>query len=546
MKAWLMFIGSSLLVSCGAIKVENKSETQAWQQPDEAFRIGRGYDSQALEPVRGDCLMNPEKYLVSNWLDAQGVKAQISETRISSRESLYRELNLTSNAKVKYGPFSGGGSFTQYEKFTASDDSFTWLFSLKAAIGSKTLQTEQLDLDAFKPEARQLILAVRAGNFAAKKSFHSLCGHQFIRSVQLGGALTDVLEISAKAVDQVKQLSAKMKASYGSGSFGISGKASLRSLFEEAEKSSFLKREFQQVGGERIEFQLTDANVKDVLDQYVRDLRQQNAAVIEVELADWDTVLDFAPSDPIDIARSMRIDQLLRQLWRYQDTLHKIESALDLYEQDYYDFNADELSALNKTYGEVSEAMDSVLALGRSCYLDAKACGEASKQIVFHIPKPRQKALAFEKPYQLGSWRVLFPGPSSALHVEAREREGNMSRLWSFDEMLVGRTFDGHLLGLKTHLFEADCSQTKELASSPRFIASADGNPIYYAEGLRNFPGDKQRYLASFLLRSKTQCLEVQMSSEPREALGFSVEDGSPLSQTLRRFISTIEREEGS
>ena len=118
--------------------------------------------------------MKPEQYLETSWIDAQGIKAQISETRITSKESLYKELNLTANAKVKYGAFSGGGSYSQYEKFASTEDSFTWLFSLKAAIGTKTLQTERIDLDAFKPEARSLILAAKSGDEAAKKAFFQI------------------------------------------------------------------------------------------------------------------------------------------------------------------------------------------------------------------------------------------------------------------------------------------------------------------------------------------------------------------------------------
>ncbi|MDQ3232213.1 MAG: hypothetical protein M3Q07_10365, partial [Pseudobdellovibrionaceae bacterium] len=184
----------AMVLSCSE---EQKSQPKGWEQPDEAFRIGRGYDPNAQESVRGDCLLNPEQYLKTSWIDAQGIKARTSETRITSKEKLYKELNLTANAKMKYGTFTGGGSYSQYEKFASTEESFTWLFSLNAAIGTKTLQTENLDLDSFKPEARALILAAKSGNQASKKAFHTMCGTQFIRSVRLGGALTEVLEISS-------------------------------------------------------------------------------------------------------------------------------------------------------------------------------------------------------------------------------------------------------------------------------------------------------------------------------------------------------------
>ncbi len=515
-----------------------EGELKGWEQPDEAYRIGRGYDPNAQESVRGDCIMKPEQYLETSWIDAQGIKAQISETRITSKESLYKELNLTANAKVKYGAFSGGGSYSQYEKFASTEDSFTWLFSLKAAIGTKTLQTERIDLDAFKPEARALILAAKSGDEAAKKAFFQMCGTQYVRSVRLGGALTDVLEISAKAVDEVKEISAKMKASYGSGSFGVSGNASYDSIFSRAAKNSFFKREYQQIGGEQIEFQLTDENVKQVLDKFVKDLKQQNAAVIEVEMADWNTILNFTPSDPVDIARAIRIDQLLRQLWRYQDTLQKIDTLIYLHDQGTYEFTPQEVADLRKAYNDVTGAVDDVIALGRSCYADAKACSKAITHVIVNLPKPKEKKLGNESFYSTARWDVLFPSTTATLTAET----SGSTIVWRFSEQLPGRTLDGASLGLQMDLYELGCRSVGDIMTinTNHILPSFDSEPVYYAESLRAYPGNKKRYAATFGIRSGASCLQIQVTSNPVSTSGFSILDDSQASRMLRRVISSI------
>lgn len=536
MKRFLMplVLGATVL-SCSD---GQEGELKGWEQPDEAYRIGRGYDPNAQESVRGDCIMAPEQYLETSWIDAQGIKAKIAETRITSKESLYKELNLTANAKVKYGAFSGGGSYSQYEKFASTEDSFTWLFSLKAAIGTKTLQTERISLDAFKPEARSLILAAKSGDEAAKKAFFQMCGTQYVRSVRLGGALTDVLEISAKAVDEVKEISAKMKASFGSGSFGVSGNASYDSIFSRAAKNSFFKREYQQIGGEQIEFQLTDENVKQVLDKFVKDLRQQNAAVIEVEMADWNTILNFAPSDPVDIARAIRIDQLLRQLWRYQDTLQRIDTLIYQHDQGIYEFTTQEVADLRKAYNDVTRAIDDVIALGRGCYADAKACSGAITQVIVTLPKPKEKKLGNEAFHSTSRWEVLFPSTTAALTSES----AGSTTVWRFNEQLSGRTLDGASLGLQVDLYEMSCQSVADImaVSSTNILPSFDSEPVYYAESLRAYPAGKKRYLATFGIKSGAGCLQVQVSSNPISTSGFSIVDDSEASRALRRMISTI------
>ncbi len=532
---------STLPLSCSRSGPAPHDDTQilSWEQPDEAFRIGRGYDPESLEPVRGDCLMHPEQYLESNWADARGIKADITETRITSKEQLYKELNLSVNARARYGAFGGSGSYAQYEKFTSSEDGFTWLYNLKVAIGSKTLQTERISLEGFKPEAQQLIRAAQAGDEQAKRSFYRMCGSKFVRGVRLGGAISEVLEVSSKATDTVRSITAKLKASYGSGPFQVSGNAALSSLFDSAEKSSFLKREISQTGGETIEFDLTDANVGTKIDAYVAAIKQQNAAVIEVEMIDWSTLLNFTPSDPIDVARSIRMEQLLRQLWRYQDNLNRIDTYIYLYEHGVYSLSDADVARLRASYSEVTEALDSVIEVGKSCFLDAATCGKAIKQVVVALPQPTLAPQAKERLYQTTHWQMLFPAEGAKL--ETLQQAGVTS--WRFDEKIIAADRAGHAIPLHVDLFEVACANILELFpfNQKQVFASFQGEPIFYTESTGRYPQNKARYAASFGFKSQAYCLQIQVWSDPVDAIDFSLEDASPLSRSLRRFASSVQ-----
>ena len=122
--------------SCGKrAKHDQPGGLDSWEHPDEAFRIGRGFDPDAVEQIRGDCLMNPEQYLDVSWKDAQGIKADLTETRITSHEELMKEMNFSASVSGRYTFYSGSANYSKYEKFASAKDNFTWIFRILAEVG---------------------------------------------------------------------------------------------------------------------------------------------------------------------------------------------------------------------------------------------------------------------------------------------------------------------------------------------------------------------------------------------------------------------------
>ncbi|MDQ3233856.1 MAG: hypothetical protein M3Q07_18725, partial [Pseudobdellovibrionaceae bacterium] len=291
-------------------------------------------------------------------------------------------------------------------------------------------------------------------------------------------------------------------------------------------------------GGNQIHFDLTDENVQAVLDKFVADLKQQNAAVIEVEMIDWNTVVDFSPSDPVDIARSIRIDQLLRQLWRYQETLQKIDTYIYLYDQGTYAFNDSEVDSLKTAYNEVTDAIDKIISVGRSCYADAAACSQAIEQVVVKLPKPREAITDNEALYAVGHWDVLFPSKANTLSSAS----SGSSTAWRFNEPLPSRTLDGTAVSFQVDIVDSSCTSITDVLTpnAANVVPSFNADPIYYSEAMRTLPNGKKRYAISFAVKSGASCAVLNAASIGNMTSNMSIEDDSNASRALRRLAGSL------
>jgi hypothetical protein len=533
---------SHLIVSCGQSK-DSASEylLKIWELPDEAFRMGRGYDADNPEPIRGDCLLDPESMTSVSWVDAQGIASENSETRVTSREDLFRELSISISSKAKIAAFGGSGSFSQYEKFQASDESFTWVFNSKTLVGSRTLKTEKINIESFKDEAKKMILKARSGDESAIKDFNRMCGTQFVRSIQLGGSITEVLEISSQAAESVKEITAKMKAAYGVGPLKVSGNASFGSVFQKAEKNSFLRREFSQTGGDRIKWDLTDENTNQTLDAFVKSLKEQNARVIAVEVVDWYTVLGFKSGDPADAARSLQLNNLLKQLWKYKDHLTKIQTYLDLYSSGVYDFSSDEVTELKNGYQHITEALTSVVEVGTSCYLNSSRCSESVTPVIIRYPELRQRNNGGNRVMQTDQWSVSLP-----MNVDFHFQSLTDLRFWKMKSLFSGKTADGTDLSLHVDLSEGKCPTSfdfKKAVDEGRILPTFSGEPVYFEESTReNGTPGKKRYTLNIFAKTLDQCLQIGLWGGPTAMSSISVVDDSNIAKSIRSLALSIKK----
>lgn len=515
---------------------DSPSKTQSWQSPDEGFRIGRGYDPDAVEQIRGDCIANPESFLEASWRDAAGIKAKLTETRLTSHEDLLRELNISVRASGSYTFYSGGGEYSKYEKFVASKDNFSWLFAVEAEVGSKTLQTERIGMNNFSNEARELIQKARAGDEAARKSFRTLCGTQFVRTVRLGGHINEVLEISARATDLIQKIHAEIEGSGGGAVWSASASASFDSVLQSANRSNMLKREYSQNGGDTITFDISPSTVQKTLDDFARNLRQGNATVIRVELVDWETLVNFTPTGMTNIARQIRLEELLKQLWRQREVLDKIDTMIYLFEKGDISLTSSEIATLRTAHSQVTAFLDKVIELGQSCYVDASACNAGSDAVIVDFPPTRPIKRDVGR-FSTNKWSFEYANPDAHFH---QTTIGDTTS-WSSDNLLATQLSNHDETKLRTDLMETSCTSISSLLSAqgPVVLSSFLGEPLHYTERLRDYPGGKQAVI-SFGFKQNNNCLLFQVYTETPTVTGFTLEDDSPASKVVRSMAQSI------
>ena len=530
---------AALTSSCGHKGgAPSTSTPQEWTQPDPAFRAGRGYDVDAEDAIRGDCLLNADNLLTEAWVDAQGIKANLTETRVTSHEQLVKEMRYDVSASARYTFYSGNVNYSRYDKFASSGDSFTWVFNIQAEIGTKTLKTEQITLDSLKPDAKALVLASRSGDASAKAKFFSMCGKKFVRSVRLGGHISSVLEVSAKAVDVLQKISADIEASGGSALWKASGSAHFNSFMQEAQQRSMLTREFSQAGGAKIHYDLSPDSVQTTLDDFASSLTHQNATVIGVELVSWDTALNLDAATIVDQARAVKLQELLHQLWAARTIMDKIDTYLYLFENNSVDLAPDQVATLRTAHTDADRLVSVIIAEGGACYQDGTKCNVTITPVAVQFP-PLNYKNQLGKNVILSKWSFNYPDANATFQSSTL----GDSTLWGTDNALLSTLAGGEQVWLRTELFEKSCNSITDVLSSsgPEVLTSDLGEKLNWAERTTNAsPGTVNSVITFGYKGSDGRCLLLQVYTDKPATHSLTLADNSQAAKVVRRIAQTV------
>lgn len=525
MKRELLY-GFSLLVlaSCGTSGEEsNVAETYG---PNDDFKIGRGFDPDSTRgQIRGDCFKNPDSFLSSSWKNARGIKAKLSETRINSHEQLRRELSFSMSTSASSTFYSGSAEYSKYDKFSASENSFTWMFNIDAIVGTETMQMDKISLEDLTPAAADLAAKAKFDN-RAKENFYRLCGKQFIRTVVYGGSINDVVEISAKAVDQVRKIKSAFNASGGGSFFSASASAKFSSAVEAASRNSYLKREFSQTGGDIVYSGINHLNKEKVIREFQESLSKESSAVIRVVMADWDTFLSWSPSE-IDLERKQYLEDMLRLLWKNESKLDSIETFVHLYESNQIELYPEEVEHLKESYALLKKQNDRVRANGRKCYISSK-CASDVDLIVINFPELRyQKTTFYEKTIQ--SWEFLYP----LKNVKFTKLTGK--EYWMSDRKIYTFSGEGETLNLLTQISINDCSDINEYTR----MSTKYGQILYKKVEFTLPDGD---YSNTYVLANQkgSQCFFVGLSQTRPTRSDVNINDGSAAAELFMKIGASI------
>lgn len=534
--AGFLFASSAIIVSCGGVSGKDSASSviRSFETPELGMRIARGYDPDAKEPLRGDCIKSPDTFLHTAWKDAQGIKAELSETRITSHEELMREMNFSTSASVRYKFYKGNANFSKYDKFTSSQDTFTWLFSIKAVSGESTLNLDQISMENLTDAARKMIVD------GDKEGFRKLCGTQFIRSVKYGGRITNVQEISAKSTEQIHKIHADISASGGAAVWKASASAAFDQAIQEAQARSMLKREYSQEGGGTIHYDISPANLQNTLNAFSTALTQNNSVVLEVETADWSTVVNFDSGSLTDIARQQALQRLYKMIWQNKEKLEKIDQYIYLYENNRVELTQADIEDLSAKAAEIGAQQDEILLRGQACYEDATKCQQAGvTSIAVNFPTMVFKP-ALTKQEKIGQW--TFDVPADVVLMEPILKDTLMAKYSRNFMMLPGISGNPLPVKIEAMLMYSCKESVNELRKySSDTLTTSRGEKIPYLEMDNKIPDGRFMPQIGFGFEGRDgQCLMLSFYSDYPIPELYSIKENSELARVVRAIAQSV------
>lgn len=523
------------LVSCETERrnFQVGTETLGFENPELGMRMARGYDPDAKEPLRGDCITSPDAFLQTSWKEARGIKAELSETRITSHEELMRELNFSASASVRYKFYKGNANFSKYDKFTSSEDTFTWIFSIRAVSGEATLSLDQISRDSLTDAAKKLVVA------GDKEGFRKLCGSQFIRSVKYGGRIANVQEISAKATEQIKKIHADMNAGGSMGVWKASASATYDQAISEAQSRSMLKREYSQEGGTNIHYDLSPNNIQKTLNEFSSALNQNSSVPLEIETADWSTVLNFDSSDLTDIARQQALQRLYKTLWQNNEKLEKIDQYVYLFEGNHAKLNKEQIDEISLKAQDIASQNDDILLKGQACYEDATKCKISGispiavgfPQLVMNPVPGIRKAI--------GQWSVEFP-----VDVIFTVSSIGTAQGWHSRDPLLLPSVSGAALPVSVEaIVLPNCKGAVDeiRKASNEVLMTNRGEQVPYFEKANPLPDGLYMPQIGFGFEGRNgQCLKLSFYGKSPIVAPFTLSDNSEISRVLRGIAQSV------
>lgn len=519
-------------VSCGESNMP--SGFLAYETPELGMKIARGFDADAKESLRGDCIKNPESFLKSAWSDANGIKAELTETRITSHENLMRELNFSSSASIKYKFYSGNTNFSKYDKFTSSEDTFTWLFSIRAVAGQSTLQLDQIGQENLTDTARKLLIN------GDKNGFRKLCGTHFIRSVKYGGRISNVLEVSAKASEQIEKIHAEITAGGGIGNWQASLNLNFSKILAEAASRSMLKREYSQEGGKSIHYNLSPESIQATLNDFALSLTENNSVPIEIETSEWSTLLNFDTNSLTDVARQLALQRLYKMIWQNNEKLEKIDQYTYFFENNRANLTSEQIKSLSESSLAIAEQNDEILLRGQACYNDSAKC-----QLSGITPIPvKFPSLVFNDGattiISLENWNLNIPRGIELLKIE----NSTSISSWVSKKPLVAKDASDNLVTADINIIIIpECRNIIEEMRkfNSNILMTSLGEKIPYFEASNEIPNGRYLPAIVFGFPSKSNsCLKLSFISQLPVLSPYKLDEYSEFSRIMRGIAQSV------
>jgi hypothetical protein len=338
--------------------------------PAGSWHLGGGYDpAHPTEPYTRRCISFSSEHNIDTPQGIADAKYELYE--VSTREDLYKSLNVSASLDASYALFSGSGSIDSQQQFASSADSITWIAKVSLIYGR---------YQPVNPTPIADIAAKSVGEITA------ICGTELVTQETRGVVATIVFTFSNLTTSQRDALKRSIAAHAKFTGGGVDAKGDYSEAVEKASKSSQLRITVETRGGPgrnalssivRADSDL--AQIRAALATYIDGTTEQNIRAFSYETS---STRQFYPQVGIPQLNSGRDDALVSLYSTYTNLSQTVARIQDLTKvpvrpEDQYlktfvsDQDRRDLGSLGRQY---SAAMLKIRTQAKKCVTDDSAC----------------------------------------------------------------------------------------------------------------------------------------------------------------------------
>lgn len=201
---------------------------------------------------------------------------------VSSKEELLDKITFSTSAKGSYGMFSAGAktSFVKEIKWNHNSN-----YILVRAV--RVTKKENISVD-------NILLSKYARNqlLNSKGQFLQSCGNSFAQTLNIGGEIYGLIEITSNSYSEKQSISMSLNASGAYSGGSASGSAEYTRKIEQLSELYTAKVKIEHTGGEQIKYKETVEGLLE-LSRRIEEISDSNPVVLTAETRDYSTLSNY-------------------------------------------------------------------------------------------------------------------------------------------------------------------------------------------------------------------------------------------------------------
>ncbi len=205
---------------------------------------------------------------------------------VKNKEELYDKISTSGSASGSYGVFGAKAKASFVKEIKWNYNSNYILVKATRVTTRESISSENILLNQ---NAKNLFLD-------SKFSFLESCGNSFAKTIELGGEIYGVIEITASTYSEKQQIESSLEASGSYGGVSASGSADYKRTIRKLTESYRAKVNIRHTGGRVVEIPSTVEGLID-LSSKIEEITDSNPVAISITTRDYSTLANYIHDD---------------------------------------------------------------------------------------------------------------------------------------------------------------------------------------------------------------------------------------------------------